>query len=43
MHCKQNIFRCLSGNLFLLFTLKSIYSVKFREEMFDKSCNDYVL
>lgn len=38
----KNIFKCVSGNVFL-FTLKCIYIVKFREETFDKSCNDYLL
>ena len=42
MHCKQNIFNCLSGKVFLL-TLKRIYIVKIREETFDISCNDYLL
>ena len=42
MHCKQNILKCLSGNVFL-FTLKRIYIVKISEETFDKSCNDCLL
>ena len=42
MHWKQNIFNCLTGNVFL-FTFKRIYIVKISEETFDKSCNDYLL